>query len=226
MSIIKKFKRAAHYEHIHQPSKIEFTLAILITTALVVSLVTQQFLHIPRYLTTILILLFISVKIRHVLKHGGALLEDYTAIGAVALFLVLYMILKEDINISLTIIFIFILLYSTGLMLWIKTSFESKKIAHFLISYITTVIMAILLFTGAYTSGNGSFLENQNEKQLSFLESLYFSTVTFTTVGYGDIIPLGINRLFASFEALLGIIINVGLIGYLLASGRYNSQGY
>jgi len=33
---------------------------------------------------------------------------------------------------------------------------------------------------------------------------LYFSVVTFTTLGYGDIIPLGISRLFAGIEALLG----------------------
>ena len=37
-----------------------------------------------------------------------------------------------------------------------------------------------------------------------YWQSLYFSVVTFTTLGYGDILPLGISRLFASIEALLG----------------------
>jgi voltage-gated potassium channel Kch len=41
----------------------------------------------------------------------------------------------------------------------------------------------------------------------SFEESLYFSTVTFTTVGYGDIV-LGTEwRLLATFEAMNGWII-------------------
>ncbi len=38
-----------------------------------------------------------------------------------------------------------------------------------------------------------------------FFEALYFSTITFTTLGYGDIHPEGIGRLFASLEAVIGI---------------------
>ncbi len=36
------------------------------------------------------------------------------------------------------------------------------------------------------------------------LETLYFSVVTFTTLGYGDISPIGITRFFATFEAFIG----------------------
>ena len=36
------------------------------------------------------------------------------------------------------------------------------------------------------------------------LEALYFSVVTFTTLGYGDISPVGITRFFATFEAFVG----------------------
>jgi len=40
-----------------------------------------------------------------------------------------------------------------------------------------------------------------------FLETLYFSIVTFTTLGFGDLAPKpGFFQLFASFEALLGAI--------------------
>jgi voltage-gated potassium channel Kch len=37
-----------------------------------------------------------------------------------------------------------------------------------------------------------------------FLNSLYFSVVTFTTLGYGDISPVGVARFIAAFEAFLG----------------------
>lgn len=41
----------------------------------------------------------------------------------------------------------------------------------------------------------------------SFEEALYFSIVTFTTLGYGDIALSSSWRLLASFEAAIGIII-------------------
>ncbi|WP_111978067.1 ion channel [Algibacillus agarilyticus] len=49
-------------------------------------------------------------------------------------------------------------------------------------------------------SPSNSFLTNLND----FFSALYFSVVTFTTLGYGDITPLGIARLVAAFEAFVG----------------------
>lgn len=37
-----------------------------------------------------------------------------------------------------------------------------------------------------------------------FLSSLYYSVVTFTTLGYGDFTPVGISRAIAAFEAFTG----------------------
>jgi len=38
----------------------------------------------------------------------------------------------------------------------------------------------------------------------SFLSSMYFSVVTFTTLGYGDITPIGLSRAVAAIEAFIG----------------------
>lgn len=38
----------------------------------------------------------------------------------------------------------------------------------------------------------------------TFFMTLYYSVVTFTTLGYGDITPFGISRLFAALEAFIG----------------------
>jgi len=42
----------------------------------------------------------------------------------------------------------------------------------------------------------------------TFLESFYFSLVTFATLGYGDLIPkAGFFRIIASFESLMGVVL-------------------
>ena len=42
----------------------------------------------------------------------------------------------------------------------------------------------------------------------TFGTSLYFSVVTFTTLGYGDIGPVGWARPFAALEAFGGVVMN------------------
>ncbi len=48
-------------------------------------------------------------------------------------------------------------------------------------------------------------ISNTLEQNLaSLLNSLYFSVVTFTTLGYGDITPIGFSRVIAACEAFIG----------------------
>lgn len=55
----------------------------------------------------------------------------------------------------------------------------------------------------------------------SLLHSLYFSGVTLLTIGYGDISPVGIARLFAVVEALIGYALPAAFVLKLIeARGR------
>ncbi len=45
-------------------------------------------------------------------------------------------------------------------------------------------------------------------------EALYFSIVTFSTLGYGDLTPADDFQLIAAGEALLGLLVFGLLIGY------------
>jgi hypothetical protein len=51
-----------------------------------------------------------------------------------------------------------------------------------------------------------------------FVSALYFSTVTFTTLGYGDVLPRASSgfRLLAASEAVLGVLM-VGLFLFTLS---------
>ncbi|MDN6869875.1 potassium channel family protein, partial [Aeromonas caviae] len=42
------------------------------------------------------------------------------------------------------------------------------------------------------------------QNAIFLMECLYYSVVTFTTLGYGDFTPVGLSRIFAAFEAFTG----------------------
>jgi potassium channel LctB len=46
----------------------------------------------------------------------------------------------------------------------------------------------------------------------SFMHSLYFSGVTILTIGYGDITPIGVGRLIAIVQALIGYILPTAFV--------------
>ena len=217
-------KIIAPHEHSHHPKSIEFIIAIIIAVTLIASLTSEQYLTIPRYLVPLLIVIFIGLKLVHIIKQGGTLLEDYTTIAVMIIFVILHIALKGNLNALLITVFIAILLYSTGLMFWVRSTLGSKKITHFLTSYITTLFMIIFLFAGAYLSNPEEFINQGIKKSITFEDALYFSTVTITTVGYGDITPLKINKFFAATEAFIGMVVNIALLGYILSLSRLNSQ--
>ena len=51
-----------------------------------------------------------------------------------------------------------------------------------------------------------------------FETALYFSTETFSTLGYGDVTPLATWRLFAALEAINGFILIGWSTAYLVAA--------
>ncbi|TFJ91471.1 potassium channel family protein [Lentibacillus salicampi] len=56
----------------------------------------------------------------------------------------------------------------------------------------------------------------------SFIHSFYFSGVTLLTIGYGDIIPLGIGRLLALIQALIGYVLPTAFVLRLVQSNQQN----
>lgn len=69
-------------------------------------------------------------------------------------------------------------------------------------------LLIYLLFVLIYTLPCMPFVKNTVQFHgLDFLESLYFSGITFTTIGYGDIAPIGVTRFIAVIEGFLGVLL-------------------
>src|SRR5699024_8830331 len=56
----------------------------------------------------------------------------------------------------------------------------------------------------------------------SLIHSFYFSGVTLLTIGYGDIIPVGIGRLIALVQALIGYVLPTAFVLRLVQSNQQN----
>lgn len=87
---------------------------------------------------------------------------------------------------------------------------------------LSLVIIDVLLMVGTFAlvySGIG-LLDNTSDDQHvvhSFPIALYYSVVTFTTLGYGDFYPMGIGRVLAAAEAAIGYLV-LGVIASTAAS--------
>jgi hypothetical protein len=73
-------------------------------------------------------------------------------------------------------------------------------------------VMIILFFAFVYYYAGPSFL-NMSNLEYSFLNLLYYSIVTFTTLGFGDIAPRSTGAaMVVSLEVIIGYIMLGGLI--------------
>ena len=83
-------------------------------------------------------------------------------------------------------------------------------------TYLMITVLCIPLIVAAYAYAyHGDQSGGVNECATS-VECTYFSIVTFTTLGYGDVQPYGHERIYAASQALLGFIFIPLLISQLI----------
>jgi hypothetical protein len=138
----------------------------------------------------------------------------------ILIFGILHALFKQDLNATIMTVMVIVFLYSVGLIPSVKHLTKTRNVSGFIANYVFFVILIIFLFAGTYMMNPTNFTLEGQATHLTFQNAFYFSTMTFTTVGFGDIAPLGINRTIASFEAILAVVLNIAFIGYILSSHR------
>lgn len=51
-------------------------------------------------------------------------------------------------------------------------------------------------------------------------DSVYFSIATVTTLGYGDILPLGASKMLAALQASIGVMVFTVFVGKMVSEGQ------
>lgn len=68
-------------------------------------------------------------------------------------------------------------------------------------------ILFIMFLSSLTYYFSGQLISNGQLFKPSFFDSAYLSVITFTTLGYGDVVPVGICRIAAMVEALSGLFL-------------------
>ena len=72
------------------------------------------------------------------------------------------------------------------------------------------------LFAGVYYYGAPASLMNGTEPAKTLAEAIYFSFITQSTVGYGDIVPIDHARAIAVIQIFLGMTLHAVILGFLV----------
>ncbi len=89
-----------------------------------------------------------------------------------------------------------------------EVCFSFYRVGILILAAMVAHIVEIVLFELAYVllAANPEYGVIAGERELAATDYFYFSAATYTTTGYGDLVPTGNLRVLATIEALTGMI--------------------
>ncbi|MDH3346490.1 MAG: ion channel [Desulfobulbaceae bacterium] len=156
---------------------------------------------ITNLLTIFLIPVSLLVMSQSLLHKGGEVtlntMTPYITAGVIIVFILLNIFFFRDVKEFMT------------------NEHDGKLVYYEFIMVSITGVSNMFLFCGLYyVYGLHSV---QGIIKHDFLTSLYFSVVTWTTLGYGDLQPINELRMVAAMEALMGYLYMALLVGLFLS---------
>lgn len=94
---------------------------------------------------------------------------------------------------------------------WVSNQPFSRLLLYWIIIYFSVG----LIFSLVYLLGHDPAISSPCWMG-ALLSSLYFSLTTLSTLGYGDLAPVGVGRIFSVIEAFLGISLNAIVLGIVV----------
>lgn len=82
-------------------------------------------------------------------------------------------------------------------------------------------IVCVLLFCSTYFWLLSPYGHGTNQPNIGWFDSLYFCVITFSSLGYGDILPIGFGRVVASIEVLTGLLLVAVFVGKIASERQY-----
>lgn len=103
-----------------------------------------------------------------------------------------------------------------GLKINLKDSRFSTELFYALLIIYTIVLIGFGLIYFILSFQTVILVDTEAEHSIGIMEalfrSLYFSGVTLMTIGYGDIVPVGLGRLIAVVESLIGYVLPTAFV--------------
>jgi potassium channel LctB len=127
---------------------------------------------------------------------------------------------------------IFIAIFSFGVMYYYfrlfqsKSSYRFESIVSVFFVLLLTIVMYSIIYAETIENSQNYFIEGEKQMtSLAFPDAFYFSVTTITTLGYGDITPVGVFRYIAVIEVLMGWIYSGSLVYFIVREAEDERRG-
>ena len=116
----------------------------------------------------------------------------------------------------------FIWIFSLGIMYYYFSLFTKTKLrkSEYILSILFVFFLTISIYAVIYAepieNSDSYFIQFGQPTNLTFADAFYFSTTTITTLGCGEISPVGVYRYFVILEVIMGLIYTGSMIYFII----------